>query len=851
MSSRFIESTLNDGFVDTWLVAGPLAREVADLDRFGTGPDYKLRIAQAYYDPEPGVAAAPVERGPLAENSELRWHYRRCAEDHFVDLSTFYHLCHHLSAWAYAEVASPEAADARFELTTNGPADVWLNGERVCRTEHFRHQIPGTVAFAARLREGPNALLVRFEGVAARECPYVMALRLAGPAWAALPVRLPTETELAHRYADYERVFAQAYLDRAVYAGGDEIVVRWPADMPDQASVAVRLQTPEGRIFVEALVEARAGATQSLGKAVQCPDGPLQVALLPHPDTYYLQNLRVTRALPLHVLKSGYSDAPHGSYEGRRHEALRHAAGRTGVYAQVARMELGRWGDLDLAALAADIEGINRRRDCSDFYLVGLLGALLRYGDDPQFPAALREQIEACAVGFRYWMDEPGDDAMCFWSENHQILFHGGEVLAGQLFPGHTFVNDGRTGAEHRAKGERMALSWLRKRADGGFREWDSNVYFEHDVLALAHLADGAASDELRELAAVVLDKLLFTMALNSFRGAFGSTHGRTYSRYTLDAALECTSGIGRLLWGTGAFNDAILGSVALACARGYELPPVIAEIATAPVGELWSKERHAGRMELWSDRDEGPWEVNKVTYKTPDGMLCSAQSFQPGGPGYQQHVWQATLAHDAVVFVTQPPCVSEDSSHRPNSWHGNVTLPRVAQWRDTLIAAHNIPDADWLAFTHAFFPAGAFDEHALRDGHAFARKGQGYVALTAARGLELVRAGAGANRELRSYGRQNVWVCRLGRAARDGDFAAFQAKVLASPPAFDGLAATVASLAGEQIRFGWEGPLTVDGAEQPLAGFKHYESPLCTCELGAPHMDIAGWRDVLRLEFR
>jgi hypothetical protein len=851
MPTRHIESTLNDGFVDTWLVAGPVAREVRDLERFGTGPDYKLRIARDRYDAEPGLGAPPVERGGLAEGVDALWQYRRCADDHFVDLTGFYHLCHHLSAWAYAELQCPEAAETRFELTTNGPADVWLNGARVCRTEAFSHQIPATVAFSAPLREGGNALLVRFEAVAVRECPFVMALRLAEPALAALPVRLPTETSLAHRYADYERVFAQASLDREVYARGEEIVVRWPPDMRGSASVAVRLQTPDGRIFVEALVEARAGVAQSLGKGVQYPDGPLHVALLPHPDTYYIHNLRVSRALPLYVLKGGFSDAPYGAYEERRLEALRHAADQPGVYAQIARMELGRWSALDVVELEDAVEGINRRRDCSDFYLVGLLGALLRYGDEPRFPSSLRRQLETCAAGFRYWMDEPGDDAMCFWSENHQILFHACEVLAGQLFADHTFSNDGRIGAQHRATGEARALAWLRKRAAGGFREWDSNVYFEHDALALAHLADLAASDELRELSAVVLDKLLFTLALNSFRGAFGSTHGRTYSRFTRDAALECTSGMGRLLWGTGAYNAEILGPVALACARGYELPPVITEIAAAPVEELWSKERHAGEMEQGIDRAEGAWEVNKVTYKTPDGMLCSAQSYRPGEPGVQQHIWQATLSHDAVIFVTQPPCVSDDPSHRPSFWAGNVTLPRVAQWRDTLIAVHNIPEGDWFALTHAFFPTAAFDEFTVRDGHAFARKDDGYVALAAAQGLELTREGPGARRELRSRGRQNVWVCRLGRAARDGDFAAFQAKVLAAPPRFEALGATVTSLAGEEIRFGWEGPLLVNGAEQPLAGFKHYESPLCTCELDAPHMDIAGWNDVLRLQFR
>ena len=39
------------------------------------------------------------------------------------------------------------------------------------------------------------------------------------------------------------------------------------------------------------------------------------------------------------------------------------------------------------------------------------------------------------------------------------------------------------------------------------------------------------------------------------------------------------------------------------------------------------------------------------MTYKTPDYMLCSAQDWLPGELGYQQHIWQATLGPDAVVF--------------------------------------------------------------------------------------------------------------------------------------------------------------------------------------------------------
>ena len=838
---------LQNGYIHNWLVAGPKALPVPDLGRF-RGNDIKLQIARHYYEADSGVTRRPVENEPLGEGSDLAWTYYPCREDHFVDLSAFYHTCHYLRAWAYAILEAPAAQEVTLVLTTNGPADVWLNGRHVHRQEHQHAQIPRSVPFQAALEEGRNELLVRFEEVALRACPYAMALEVQGAA-PGLRALVPTAHEGIERRQMLERVFAAAYLERDVYAYDHEIVVYWPPEMTEPPHMAVRLQTPSGRTYAETLQGGTAQKPVRLARAYQLPEGTYHAFLMPRPKEFHVGNLRIHRRVPLQAVRNRYSSGPYGTYEERRQEALLDAAQREqNVFSEIARMALGYWADVNQKAILETIEGINRRQDCSDFYLVGLLGMLHRYGHDPQFPEGLREPLAACILNFRYWMDEPGDDAMCFWTENHQILFHACEVLAGQLYPDHVFTNVGETGAWHRQKGERLALSWLQKRAAGGFREWDSNCYFEEDLLALSHLADLAESPQVYELASVVIDKMLFTMALNSFRGVFGSTHGRTYAPLIKGGRLEATAGIGRLLWGLGVFNQRILGTVGLACAEGYECPEIIRRIALDLPEELWNRERHAGEMAIECDREAGPWEVNKVTYKTPDYMLASAQDYHPGEPGVQQHIWQATLGPDAVVFVTHPPCLSEEGSHRPNFWHGNVVLPRVAQWKDVLIAVHSIPPGDWLGFTHAYFPLRAFDSYDLREGWAFARLGEGYLALTATRGIELIRQGDSAYRELRSYGLQNVWLCHMGRSAQDGSFRDFQERILQLRPRFDGLSVTLPTLRGETLSFGWQGPLRVNGQEQPITGFRHYDNPYCAADLGAPCMDIRHGEEVLRL---
>jgi len=846
---------IENGYIHNWLVAGPQAIPVLDLDRF-QGETWKTQIARHTYEANPGVTEAPIQGGTFRiDEATLQWQYRRCDGDHFVDCTAFYHTCHYLRSWAHTCSVSPSAQSVTCLLTTNGPADVWLNGQHVHRQEHFHHQIPQSVAFQAELLKGRNELLVRFEAVAARECPYAMAFRMVE----ALPemyVTIPTSHKGLARRQTVETAIEAAYLERDVFVWNDEITVHWPEDLAVSARLTARLQQPTGWIYAEGRPTVSAGYRAPIGKPFQVPEGTLQIVLLPTLEEYYEGNLRLERRLALTALKNTYAETPYGTLEQRRVEALTDAARRAdNVFSEIAKMALGYWADVNSDVVMETIAGINQRRDCSDFYLVGLLGMLQRYGGDPRFPESIKKSLEECALNFKYWSDEPGADSMWFWSENHQILFHACEILAGQLYPDRVFPNAGQTGQWHRAKGEQLALAWLRQRGAGGFSEWDSNCYFEEDLLALSHLADLAESQAVYDLATVVMDKMFLTMAINSCRGVFGSTHGRAYTEHIKGARGEATSGVSRLMWGLGVFNSKILATVSLACMSDYGFPLLIGQIAVDQPEAMWNRERHAGHFEYWRDRASGDWEVNKVTYKTPDYMLCSAQDYHPGESGVQQHVWQATFGPDAVVFVTHPACFSEENSHRPGFWHGNVVLPRVAQWKDVLIAVHTFPADDWLGFTHAYFPAWAFDAYGLRhDGQdrpwAFARKGEGYLALTAARGLEFITRGHNAYRELRSWGENNVWVCHMGRAALDGDFNTFQDKMLSLDVRFEDRAVRCATLRGETLAFGWEGDFKRNDRVEPVSGFAHYDNPYCVTGLPAAQLDVSYGGQTMRLDF-
>src|SRR6266508_6603553 len=127
MSVSYLEYQLENGYIHNWIVAGPQAIFIPDLERF-EGEDFKLQIARQYHERDSGLAQPPVERATFGMgDTTLAWRYVRCRDDHFVDLTAFYHTCHYLRAWAYAELICTELQEVACVLTTNGPADVWLN----------------------------------------------------------------------------------------------------------------------------------------------------------------------------------------------------------------------------------------------------------------------------------------------------------------------------------------------------------------------------------------------------------------------------------------------------------------------------------------------------------------------------------------------------------------------------------------------------------------------------------------------------------------------------------------------------------------------------------------------------
>lgn len=526
---------------------------------------------------------------------------------------------------------------------------------------------------------------------------------------------------------------------------------------------------------------------------------------------------------------------------------------RPSGYATVAReLAAGRIGEPLIRHLLAPI---NERLDLADHRMLVVLKFLYEAGDE--LPAALRDDMERAVLDFRYWMDEPGTDSMCHWSESHFLLFSVCEHLAGQRHRDQTFTNDGRKGSRKAERGRQRLLEWLGNRFRYGFSEWLSNTYYGFDVAGLALLVDHSEDEELVTRASMVLDLLLLDMALHRFDGRFIASAGRANAvqkalpeHAEVNAVLESAFGPRR-----PEFDPTQVSGLFIA-RRRYRIPEVVKEIARADADHLvttsqgldsrevpwevgrrrdlgplerrdamlnlfWSMEAFTTpesigmtldairRLDLGSNRYLAPLvpfgrlrsdrllsatlrtlnpvtqgialhRANVMTYRTPHYLLSSAQHYQPGQFGDQEHIWQAALPGDITVFSTHPgsTLLSQDARPAtPSAWVGNGVNPDVAQHRNVLLALHDVRarkgylEGRRHELSHLYFPFVRFDETKLGESAVAGRKDDSFVGVVALNRIEMA-----SDVELIQRGLVTGWAVMVADRSEFGSLGRFTA---------------------------------------------------------------------------
>lgn len=722
-----------------------------------------------------------------------------------LDFSGFWHIPHRLSRAVRTRLVPPEGGGARFLLATCGGVNIWVDGVHVVAFEPFTRNTAQVCEINLPLAAGGSEVVMLVEEMAERDTVFFSELTWLGPGQMVSEIPGEAAPEVLEMLMALARDVRPAQL---VHGAGDPL--RLVFDTPPPADVTVEARVPAGVHLShlppvwEARATLRAGATEvSLG----APDlGDRYHAL---ELVFAVGESRVARSIAFALLSdSRPRDLPE-ALDARKAVALAHAAGhgerRIGTV--MARLAAGVAWDESSARIWDDaLDGINRRRDCSDFVMVPLLWIMtVQSGGVPEAEAA---RAKAAILGYRYWMTEPGNDAMWFWSENHVLCFHASQYLAGRLYPGEVFTNSGKTGAEQEEEGRVRLVRWFDAVEADGLAEWNSAAYYPIDFIGLFALAQ-LGGGEVRARARRMLDRLFAMIALHTIGGVSAGSMGRAYDKELRAGPLTELSPFAAVAWGRGWLNDGV-AALPMFCLSDYA-PPEGLEALVAPDAGRAVTARYTqghgtqGRLALW---------------KTSHMQLSACIDAAPGAGGHQQHLVdvQSAAAPFARAWVNHPGDDDPWGGNRPSYWAGNGRMPRVGMEANIALVLFDTGEGAPRRWTHAYAPVRAFDAHALGPDYLVLVSGRGAVTMKATGSIIPVTSGPGAGLEWRCEGRRTGWAVLVGDVPPGGldalqDAARDMALTLTGE---DDPKLTLAG-AGQNLVLGWSTGLSIDGVPRPF----------------------------------
>ncbi len=760
-----------NGFIKNWLIAGPVeelydAPENKEVNQLA----YEAYMRSVFADDEMKTPPDNIELG--GETAlKMPWRYYRAGENIFIDVSRFYHLLTRVELYAATEIVSPSDVTVKVRLWSYTAADLWLNGNHICKIKAPVYKPIDFRDVELNLKEGTNRIFIRIQNLGVRDTRNMTALQIREGADKFI-VTLPDKSE---------RVAAAWETDR--FLSG--------------------LRVAEGRLIsetpppVEITIKTNTGVIKwADGTSVTLPHGTINAEL-----SAAVSGQRLRRAIELaENIKALYTSELHMATPTHRADVIKTLTktiyddkAASSIYYTLARLIAGDAAPDDFDIIYTALDKIDKREDCADFYLACLLRMYAQFPLD----SIIKARIKKSVLNFRYWMDENGQDGMCFWSENHALLFHGCQMIAGQLFPDDVFARSGRTGAQQAVEGKRRCREWLELILDEGFEEFSSGGYTPITLAALLNVVDFAADASLSEMATEVIDRCLYTVALQSFDGIPLAPMGRVY-RDVITPHLQKTQAILHLI----SRKTPECHSLWLAPfgKTKYVLPDDLeakinetgcttyttggALITVKKTGAYMMTSAASPRQDL-SERRKPAAETEYYRTKCLNELYHGTSFFVPGEYGYQQHMWYAALSRDCVVFTNHPGATTDETTMRPGYWHGNGIFPAVKQDENELGVIYRFRDEYPIHFSHLYWPEDVFDETAQQNGWLFGRCGASYIGVWCSTPT-VKHSDVLQNREYRAYGESMAWFTVCSDESESGSFQAFCGKCVGKAPSFD-----------------------------------------------------------------
>lgn len=672
-----------------------------------------------------------------------------------VDFSDAWSFPHDIRFYAKVYVNAKADCIWRAELSTCGGVKVWINGREEASFYPYEANIEAKQEVCLPLRAGNNEIVVGCNNYGERNIIFNFGLRNLSEE--ELEFSLPSAANM-EVIRSVHRSLAAMYLDRLSYEDGNIIICTDHAFEQDTA-----VEVKAGGTIKK--WDIKAGSSKIIwGEVKELPIGYYEFKISSKTEGISIETTLSAEVFPKHLECRVTPD----SLEERKKAALQFILHNTpkSFDQYIAWLAEGRNPYEEYRSFCEEyVEFVRKRGDCSDFRAARILWVLIKYRH------LLTEEQKACfkdvIIGFRYWIDEPGNDAMWFFSENHALCFHTIQMLAGELYPDEVFVNSGYTGRQQSVRGKRLIVEWFRKLLDYGYNEWNSACYIPVDMLSYVSLLTLCRDEEVKKLAWQALDYTYEIFAENSFHGILAGSSGRIYTKELLADKNLGTNPLLWLAWGEGCLNGHQAPLLFLALSD-YQPPMSLKEIA------CWDKEKPFKVQRL-----QGTMKVPVRIYKTRDYSIATCLTPRTGGPGSQELLVNIFLKdYRSHIWINHPGEKKIFGIKRPGYFNGNGLTPLVSQKENVAVLSFGFSETllrnAEAEYTHAFCDMSICDEAEITEHWAFFRRDNSYLAMYAQNGLSVNQTPPLKGKELISPGINAIWLVKAASRAETGDFREF-----------------------------------------------------------------------------
>lgn len=765
------------GFVRHWLFSGAV---LSEYQGNAVKPEEIFRELRSLPAPFPPPRADRSWNSILPNGATLRPF--AMGQKIFLDAYQFHRKLVVVEGYALTELVAPKSFRVRARLWTGrGAVEMWLNGRSVAQEANSK-SAPSFSELELELQEGRNRIFIRRMVLGERNQVFETGLQFPSPS-NDLRVGLPgNEADLANFFG------AERWLMGVRGDSNRELSAEAPP--PATTSVIAGHDTvtwPKGK---------RRFSLQDVFGAPAPPE--IRIEIKPG-ESVLTRSMDWPSSMPLQRTTETSIATHRRSLLATLSEDPERISPHFFGFRIMAQLQRGMSPENERVQdnLSAMIRAITNRDGNSDFQLMAALRWWKQCAD--RFAPNKRELFRSALLEFRYWNDETGLDTLVFSSENHQILLHSSQRIAGLLFPEAPFSRSKRSGAEQAAIGKIRLEAWMTDREKWGFQEFLAPAYIGETIMGLLNVYDYGDDAVLRGRAGKLIDHLYKISALYSFQGYGLGPAGRLYRDELLMPQREAKQGM--LSWAT---PRAVLGPNAVLMALStstYEPPIEVERWMGEPVeqvhleGETELYLKKAADYMISSCRIPVP---QKTNYARPDDILYG---MRPGKSLYQYHLWEATIGDAARVFVQHPGTTEELVDARPGYWVGEGSAPTLQGANGRVHAIYRLSPTLPVQFTHAWWPQMQFDEQSIEKNWAFGRRGAGYVALWCSQAL-VAFDNVSTRSELRAWGSEMGWVCWTSSTSESGTFEEFRKKAKALSPAYDAASGALLVTGKEVIRW-------------------------------------------------